>query len=76
MSKHDAAKCPHCGKVVEIDFYNEMGDEIVCNSCDAELETVSKDPLKFRIVKRPGVYDEYRDIVDYDEDEDSDRDYG
>jgi lysine biosynthesis protein LysW len=72
MSKHDAAKCPHCGEVVEIDFYNDISDEVLCNSCDAELEIISKDPLKFRIVKRPDVYDEYRDIVDHNGDEFSD----
>ena len=70
MSKNDTAKCPNCGEMVEIDFYNEVGDEIICNSCDAELGIVSKGPLKFRIVKRADVYDEYRDIVDYEEDED------
>ena len=69
MSRSDAAKCPNCGEMVEVDFFSEIGDEVLCNSCDSELEILRKNPLKFRIVRRQDVYDEYRDVSDYDDED-------
>ena len=67
MSRSDTAKCPNCGGMVEIDFFNEIGDEVLCNSCDSELEIVRKNPPKFKILKRQDIYDEYGDDSDYDD---------
>jgi len=73
MSKSDAARCPNCGEMVEVDIFDEPGDEVICLSCDAELEIVDKDPLRLRIIRRPGSHDEdeFGDTDDF-----SDEDFG
>ena len=62
MSEKYTAKCPECGKIIEIDDYNVAGDEIVCEYCDTDLEILKMDPVKLKIVARH--YDEEDDYVD------------
>ena len=69
MSRSDAARCPNCGRIVEVDFFNEIGDEVLCSSCDANLEITGRNPVRFRIIKKADVYDEYRDVNDYNDED-------
>lgn len=70
MSRDDAAKCPNCGEMIEVDFFSEAGDEIFCSFCDAELEITKRDPLRFRLIKKSTSDDEDRDLYGFNEDED------
>lgn len=65
MAENDFAECPNCGEMVEMDFYNEIGDEISCPSCDVALRITSTEPLRVRIVKKVASFDEYPDSNDY-----------
>lgn len=65
MAEHDIAECPNCGDMVEIDFYNEIGDEISCPSCDTALRITSTEPLRLKMLKRVSSYDEYPDSTEY-----------
>lgn len=67
MTDHYTAKCPVCGGALEIDAYNEVGDEIICYHCDTALEIAEIDPPRLKTVKRH-VLDE-NDDDEPDEDE-------
>jgi len=58
MSRNNTAKCPHCGEMIEVDLFDEVGDEVYCHECDSELEIVGKDPLRLKIVRRADDDDE------------------
>lgn len=50
-------KCPVCGNVVSMVAENgsplpsEVGNVVICNFCAAELEIVSKEPLRFELLE-------------------------
>ena len=69
MAKRQTAKCPECGEVIEIDMYNEVGDEIACEHCDTLLEITSLTPAKLRVVKGASLVDEDEEGEDYIEEE-------
>ena len=73
MSDKYTSKCPECGKVIEIDDYSEIGDEIICYHCDAELRIVSLSPVKLKITARHYEEDDF-DYVDPSEEIDFDFD--
>lgn len=55
MSDRFVAKCPHCGDVMELDESYEVGDEVICHGCDAELRIKSVDPIKFKSLASAGM---------------------
>jgi len=72
------ATCPDCGRKIAVDPQLQVGDEIICSHCDAELEVVSLDPVELDwLYLEPADEDEdWDDVEDWDdEDEDEDEDY-
>jgi hypothetical protein len=41
-----AAKCPSCGKLIELGPKPRMGQKVRCFDCDERLEVVWLDPLE------------------------------
>jgi alpha-aminoadipate carrier protein LysW len=56
------ATCPDCGEKITIRGAVRIGQEVVCPSCDAELEVVETEPVELDWA--------YED--DYDDDDDDD----
>ena len=45
-------KCLECGREINIDEQEpEIGDIIVCESCGAEHEVISVDPVKLELIE-------------------------
>ncbi len=61
-----AAKCPSCGKLIELGRTPRMGQKIRCFDCSSRLEVVWLDPLELDWPEA-----EYEDLDDDDADEDS-----
>ena len=76
MSKgrSEGAVCPECGHPVYIDEFDDVGDIIVCDNCNSELEITSRKPPKVKVVKEAYVEEEYdyaEEDVDYPEEDGS-----
>lgn len=67
------AKCPMCGASVGVPSNVKEGDQVFCDSCDAELEVVSVKPLELDWPLDDYDYDD--DYDEYDDDDDDDDDY-
>jgi lysine biosynthesis protein LysW len=48
MSKENIARCPECGKKIEVEFDVELEDVVFCPECDAELVVVKLNPVKLK----------------------------
>ncbi len=70
MSDRFVAKCPHCGDVIELDESYEVGDEVICHGCDAELRIKSVDPIKFKNITSAGMDDDDDDESEILKDDD------
>ena len=68
MSKRSISKCPECGEILEVDSYSDIGDHVVCHSCDAELEIIGLDPVRYKILREYGDADEVGYPDEYAED--------
>ena len=69
------AKCPMCGATVQVSDKRKLGDIVVCDQCDAELEIVSLKPIEL-----DWPLDDYEEDDDWDDDDedgydDDDDDY-
>jgi DNA-directed RNA polymerase subunit RPC12/RpoP len=71
MPKRNIVKCPECGEVVDIDSYNEVGDEIACHHCDSILEITSLSPPKVKVVRKHDYLSDEDETEDDNGDEDS-----
>lgn len=60
-----AAKCPSCGKMIELGRKPRMGQKLRCFDCDERLEVVWLEPLELDWPE-----EEYETYDDEDEDED------
>ena len=58
-------KCIMCGGQVEVKKTARKGDIVFCLDCDAELEVIGTNPLKFSWPKEEDYYEDYDD--DYDD---------
>ncbi|MBD3379634.1 MAG: hypothetical protein GF408_04130 [Candidatus Omnitrophica bacterium] len=63
MSEERKARCPECGAPVEIEDYDEVGDVIVCENCDNDLELVQLLPPRLKLVAREEGDEEDEDGV-------------
>ncbi len=52
MSETYKSKCPECGEVIELDSYDDVGDEVECYSCGSLLLIKQLDPPRLSIIKR------------------------
>ncbi|MDD5633842.1 MAG: hypothetical protein PHW46_01030 [Candidatus Omnitrophica bacterium] len=52
MADFYTARCPECGNVIEVDFYNEIGDKVTCYHCDAELELIKIHPPRLKSIHK------------------------
>jgi lysine biosynthesis protein LysW len=47
----EKVKCPFCKEIeIEIPENAEVGDFLECNNCAAEVEVISVDPVRIRII--------------------------
>ena len=75
MGKSNVKKCPNCGEILEIDEYNEEGDEITCYDCGTILVVKQVEPLKLAVLKSAEDPDE-EDLDEEDSIEDLDEEVG
>lgn len=71
MAKDNMAKCPECGKRIEVDHDAEVGDVVFCSECDAELTVVKLNPLKLKAAEHSDLEDT-DDLLSEEEEEDTD----
>ncbi len=69
MVKDNMAKCPECGKRIEVEYDVEVGDVVFCSECDAELSVAGLKPLKLKAITHSDLEDA-DDIFSDEEDED------
>lgn len=69
MSEIQRAKCPECGETIELDSFDDAGDNIECYSCGSLLLIKQMDPPRLSIIKRAGDDDDedLGEIEDIDE---------
>ncbi len=61
-------KCPNCGSKVPVSENAHLGDILVCETCDTEVEVVSLDPVELDWPLED--MDEYEDFSEFDDDVD------
>ena len=52
MSETYRLKCPECGEIVEMDPYDDVGDEIECYSCGSTLIIKQTNPVRLGVIRR------------------------
>ena len=57
-----SAKCPDCGRYVDLGTHPRLHEVVMCPHCDADLEVSSKDP--------PELDWAYADSGEWDDEED------
>lgn len=50
MSEDKKIICPDCEAVIEYDQLPEVGEILECGECGCEIEIISQDPLKYRVL--------------------------
>ena len=64
-----SAKCPDCGRSVELRADIRLREVVICPHCDADVEVISKDPLEL-----DWAYGDSSEWDDEESDEDEDED--
>ncbi|MFC1570722.1 hypothetical protein ACFL4E_02955 [Candidatus Omnitrophota bacterium] len=69
MSEIYSAKCPECGETIELDSFDDVGDDIECYSCGSTLLIKQMDPLRLSTIRRGDDNNDvdFGDIDDMDE---------
>jgi lysine biosynthesis protein LysW len=69
MSETYKSKCPECGEAIELDSYDDVGDEVECYACGSVLIIKQLDPPRVSTIKRVSDDDseDFSDIEDIDE---------
>lgn len=70
MSETYRTKCPECKEAIELDSYDDVGDEVECYACGSLLIIKQLDPPRVSTIKRVSEDDDsedFSDIEDIDE---------
>ncbi len=69
--KVQSAVCPACGSRLRFKYQLQLGEFVVCDECDTELEVLKVNPLKLDwAYDSPFDDDDDFDDLAYDEDDD------